>query len=155
VATIPSRHLGIWWLAICTACAGVGPAPRASPANAAQIVDAFYEEALVHKHVRAAFERFVSSAFVEHKPDVPDGTREATILYLEDLVANLPTARWEVLRTVAEGDLVALHARFLPTPDAAAYAIADFFRVRDGSIVEHWDVVAGPPKDAPNPNPRF
>ncbi|MFO1078132.1 MAG: nuclear transport factor 2 family protein [Planctomycetota bacterium] len=148
--------LGPCCLLVSAACAnlGSGSAPN-GPSHAKQVVLAFYEQALVQKQVRAAFEHFASSAFVEHKPDVPGGTREATIRYLEDLVASLPTARWEVLRTVAEGDVVAPHARFLPAPEAAAYAIADFFRVQDGAIVEHWDVVAGPPEDAVNPNPRF
>jgi len=86
---------------------------------------------------------------------VEQGTREAAAAFLEALMTQLPDARWEVVRTVAEGDLVFLHARFLPEPAAPAYAIADLFRVQDGLIVEHWDVVAGPPAKQNNPNSRF
>jgi predicted SnoaL-like aldol condensation-catalyzing enzyme len=38
---------------------------------------------------------------------------------------------------------------------APPYAIADIFRLQDGQIVEHWDVVAGPVVDARNPVSRF
>jgi predicted SnoaL-like aldol condensation-catalyzing enzyme len=119
------------------------------------IVEAFYRRALVEKQPRAAFEEYVAPAFVEHKPDVPNGTREATAAFLDALIKEMPDPKWEVLRTIAEGDFVALHVRFTPAPDAPAYAIADFFRVKDCKIVEHWDAVAGPPKEQANPNPRF
>lgn len=115
---------------------------------------AFYKQALVDKQVRAAFEAHVAAGFVEHKPDVPGGTRAAVIDFLEGLVKELPQARWEILRTVAEKDLVFLHARFVPAAGAPPYVIADLFRVENCVIVEHWDVVA-PPREGPNPNPRF
>lgn len=119
------------------------------------LVLSFYQQALVDKQPRAAFEKHVSSGFVEHKPDVPGGTRDAVVNFLEGLIKELPDARWEVLRTVAEEDLVFLHARFFPAPGAPPYAIADLFRIENCAIVEHWDVV-GPPRDGqPNPNPRF
>jgi len=97
----------------------------------------------------------MAPAFVEHKPDVPKGTREATAAFLNELIKSMPDPKWEVLRIVADGDLVALHARFTPAPQAPAYAIADFFRLKDCKIVEHWDAVAGPPSNPQNPNSRF
>lgn len=120
-----------------------------------RVVLAFYQEALVGLSPRSGFERYVASEFVEHKPDVEGGDREGVIRYLEALIASVPEPRWEVLRTLADGDHVFLHARFTPAPGASAYAVADVFRLRDCRIVEHWDVVAPPPDDAKNPHPRF
>lgn len=143
---------------------GCATAPSTSAAGAGcdrgpeenrRVVLAFYNEGLVERRPRAAFERHMSPAFIEHKPDVAEGTREGAATFLEQLISTLPGARWEVLRTVAEGDLVFLHARFTPAPGAPPYAIADLFRVQDCKIAEHWDVVAPPPKDRRNPNPRF
>jgi predicted SnoaL-like aldol condensation-catalyzing enzyme len=110
---------------------------------------------LVERQPHAAFERYMSADFVEHKPDVPDGTREAVATYLAGLIKSVPEPRWEVLRTVAEGDLVFLHARFTPAKGAPPYAVADLFRLKNCQIVEHWDVVAGPPERQLNPRPRF
>ena len=128
---------------------------REGPGINAHVARTFYQRALVTKDVRGAFEAFVTPAFIEHKPDIAGGTREAAILFLEGLVKQLPAARWELLRTVAEGDMVVIHARFIPAPGAPAYAIADFFRLQNCRIVEHWDVVAAPSAKAVNPNPRF
>lgn len=119
-----------------------------------QIVLAFYRRALVEQHPREAFEQYMTPKFV-HKPDVSNGTRTATITFLEELIAGMPQPRWEILRTIAEHDLVFVHAKFTPAEGAPPYAIADIFRLQDGKIVEHWDVVAGPPSDSRNPNPRF
>jgi predicted SnoaL-like aldol condensation-catalyzing enzyme len=120
-----------------------------------KVVLAFYEEGLVNLRPREAFERYASEDFIEHKPDVAGGTREATIAFLEGLIKEVPQPTWKVVRTVAEGDLVFLHASFTPAPGAPAYAVADVFRLRDGKIVEHWDVVAPPPKQTLNPHSRF
>lgn len=139
-----------------TACAHAGGGQReASQCSSRAIVLSFYNEALIAQHPRAAFARYVSPAFIEHKPDVPGGTREATAAFLEELIAGMPAPRWEIVRTIAEGDMVAVHARFRPAPEAPAYAIADFFRVENCLIAEHWDVVAGPPAQSENPNDRF
>ena len=120
-----------------------------------EAVLAFYRLALIERRPREAFELYAAPAMIEHKPDVPGGTRSDVITYLEELITELPQARWEVLRVAAEGDIVFLHAKFVPLPGAAPYAIVDVFRFEDCRIVEHWDVVAPPPKPQSNPNPRF
>ena len=136
----------------------IGAAVAAQPAQACQpgqLVSDFYRQALVDKQPKAAFERYVAPDFVEHKPDIAPGTREAAAEFLGGIIRDVPSARWEILRVIADRDLVALHARFTPAPGAGEYALADFFRVKDCKIVEHWDVVAGPVKDAVNPNSGF
>ena len=136
----------------------IGAAVAAQPAQACQpgqLVSDFYRQALVDKQPKAAFERYVAPDFVEHKPDIAPGTREAAAEFLGGIIRDVPSARWEILRVIADRDLVALHARFTPAPGAGEYALADFFRVKDCKIVEHWDVVAGPVKDAVNPTSRF
>jgi predicted SnoaL-like aldol condensation-catalyzing enzyme len=139
--------------------AAAGPALAqgcvSSPEANKQLVLDFYRLGLVELQPRTAFESFVSPEFVEHKPDVPGGTREATIAFLEGLIAEVPEPRWEILRSVADDDLVFIHARFSPAPGVGHYALADLFRVENCRIVEHWDVVAPPVTDGVNPNPRF
>lgn len=150
-------------LAILTATGAASAGPFAQGATTLtcepeanrRIVLDFYRMGLVELQPRTAFERYMSADFVEHKPDVPSGTREAVAAYLEALIKSVPDPRWEVLRTVAEGDFVFLHARFTPAKGAPAYAVAELFRLKNCQIVEHWDVVAGPPERQLNPHPRF
>jgi predicted SnoaL-like aldol condensation-catalyzing enzyme len=133
------------------------PPGRCQTSEAAnhRLVLNFYRRALIDKDVRGAFEAFMTPGFIEHKPDVVDGGREGTIRFLQGVVAELPKARWRVIRSMADGDMVVVHASFEPSAGAPAYAIADFFRVASCRIVEHWDVVAPPSKATGNPNSRF
>ena len=119
------------------------------------IVLTFYNEGLVGRQPEQAFLRYMAPDFVEHKPDIPKGTREETSRFLAQIIAEIPEARWEIVRTIAEGDMVFLHARFTPASRGPSYALADIFRVKDCKIVEHWDVVGPPPKEQANPNSRF
>ena len=128
---------------------------REGPGVNEHVVRTFYHRALVTRDVRGAFEAFMTPDFVEHKPDIAGGTREATIAFLEGLVKQVPDAKWEVVRSVADRDMVVLHVRFRPAPGAPEYAIADFFRLENCRIVEHWDVVAGPSDAKGNPHSRF
>ncbi len=123
--------------------------------SARDVVLSFYRLALLEKQPGLAFDRFTSTSFVEHKPDVEFGTRESAASYLAELMASLPAASWEIVRVVSEADFVVVQAKFTPEPGAEPYAIADFFKVERGLIVEHWDVVAGPSSEARNPHPRF
>ena len=127
----------------------------ASPEANRRLVLEFYGLGLVERQPHAAFERYVAPDFVEHKPDIPGGTRDATAEFLAGIIRDVPEARWEVLRSAAQDDLVFVHARMTPAPGAGAYALADIFRVEDCRIVEHWDVVAGPVEDAPNQHSWF
>ena len=141
--------------ALATSPPGAPAKCTASAAENRRIVLDFYTKALIEKKVRTAFETYTDPAFIEHKPDIETGTREATIKFLEGIVTQIPQARWEIVRSVADEGLVAVHVRFRPAPGAPEYAIADFFRVKDCKIVEHWDVVAPPSDKTGNPHPRF
>ena len=140
-------------IAMMTAAAAATCQPSAAMHR--QLVADFYRDALIEKQPKAAFQKYMAADFVEHKPDVPLGTREATAEFLDGLIKSMPDPKWEVLRIVGDGELVALHARFTPAAGAAPYAIADFFRLKGCKIVEHWDVVAGPPEKQVNPRLRF
>lgn len=61
-----------------------------SPASNRRIVLAFYTEGLIGRQPRHAFERYMAPGFVEHKPDVPLGIREAAATFLEELIAEAP-----------------------------------------------------------------
>lgn len=142
-----------------TSCSSSGKEQDLKEDNTAEhnrkIVVEFYNLALVQKETRVAFERYMSEDFVDHKSSMPLGTRDAAIEFLEALISELPNPSWEIIRTISEGDLVFLHARFTPEPNAPAYSIGDIFRLENGKIVEHWDIIGEPVSDQKNPNSRF
>lgn len=131
------------------------PACVPSTDTSRALVRDFYTKALVDKQVRTAFEQYVAADFVEHKPDIPNGNRDAVVDFLEGVVKDVPEAKWDILRVVADHDLVFVHVRFSPAAGAPPYALADLFRVEGCRIVEHWDVVEPPREGRPNPNSQF
>jgi predicted SnoaL-like aldol condensation-catalyzing enzyme len=63
-----------------------------------------------------------------------------------------PEKSIEIVRAVAENDLVALHTHQI-WPDNDEYITMDFFRFDDkGKIIEHWDSIQQIPNEFDNDN---
>ena len=75
-------------------------------------------------------------------------------IFKEDFVKN-PNSSAEIKRVVAEGDTVALHVHSRTNSQDKGVAIVDIFRIKDGKIVEHWDVIQEIPSEAANDNTMF
>jgi predicted SnoaL-like aldol condensation-catalyzing enzyme len=137
--------------------------PLASPASASDmesarskaVVLAFYKLALQDFRPDQAFQRYGSPSFVEHSQDTAGSDSAATVKFLQRLIARSAKPRWQVVRTIAEGDLVFVHVRYTPDPGGPEVAVAEVFRVQDGKIAEHWDVISPPPDEVTNPASRF
>jgi predicted SnoaL-like aldol condensation-catalyzing enzyme len=144
------------WTAIALCLLLVMPAFAAETSQDSKaVVLAFYRLALHDFKPAEAFSRYAASDFVEHSADSTDGTAKSTVAFLEDLTRKFPDPKWEIVRTIAEGDMVFLHVRVTPAPDAPPIAVAEIFRVREGKIVEHWDVIQHAPEHPANPNSMF
>ena len=51
--------------------------------------------------------------------------------------------------------MVVTHSLLKTSPEDRGTAAADFFRLEDGKIVEHWDVLQPVPESAANDRPMF
>lgn len=115
-----------------------------------QFVDLFYRQ----RKVREAFEAHVSAEhYIQHNPGLPDG-REAAIIGLEPKF-QAPGFLANVQRIIVEGDLAMVHLQVKPGPDHRGAAVVDIFRIHDGRIVEHWDVLQPVPERSANAHPMF
>jgi predicted SnoaL-like aldol condensation-catalyzing enzyme len=47
------------------------------------------------------------------------------------------------------------HVHGVRVPGEPGSAVVDIFRLEDGKIVEHWDVMQPVPEDSANPNGMF
>ena len=103
--------------------------------NKAIVLEAF--DTLFNRRDYAAAESFWSPTYVQHSAHIPPG-RDG----LFGLIRSLPaTLRYEHDMIVAEGDLVIVHGRFSGFGAPASWIAADVLVVRDGVLVEHWDVI--------------
>jgi predicted SnoaL-like aldol condensation-catalyzing enzyme len=108
---------------------------QTAASNKALVLEAF--DTLFNKRDYAAAERFWSPLYVQHSAHIAPG-REG----LFDLVKSLPpTLKYEAGTMVAEGDFVIVHGRFSDFGLPVNWIAADILRIKDGILVEHWDVI--------------
>lgn len=69
--------------------------------------------------------------------------------------SEYPQLSVEIKRMIAEGDLVVTHGVIKTSPEDHGTAAADIFRLEDGKIIEHWDVLQPVPEEAANDNTMF
>lgn len=114
---------------------------------------AFYRTAY-EGNPRRAVELYVGKEYIQHNPDVADGT-EGFIRYFERMQSEYPEKSIDFVRCIAEGNLVALHTH-QTWPGNDHYVTMDFFRFdENGKICEHWDAIQQIPKESKNPNTMY
>ncbi|WP_422109817.1 nuclear transport factor 2 family protein [Bradyrhizobium elkanii] len=114
---------------------------------------AFYEKGLSQKDADAAL-AYVGNRYVQHNPGAADGP-EGFRKFIGFLREKFPNSRSEIKRSFVDGDYVILHVHAVREPGTRGNAIIDIFRLEDGKIVEHWDVVQPVPETPANGNTMF
>nr|WP_321222621.1 nuclear transport factor 2 family protein [uncultured Psychroserpens sp.] len=114
---------------------------------------AFYKMAY-EGNPKNAVETYVGNDYIQHNPDVANG-KQGFIDYFERMHQEYPEKAIKFVRSIAEGDLVALHTH-QTWPGNDQYITMDFFRFdSNGKICEHWDSIQQIPKDSANPNTMY
>lgn len=140
-------------LAAVAILAGLATVPTAWAADAEankQLVRSLIEE-VMNKRQPAAVDRFLASDFIEHNPNLPQG-RDGRKQFAAAVQAGFSDYRGEIVEILAEGDKVVVRIQWSGTQDGpflglppsgnkVRFSTADFFRVVDGKLAEHWDVV--------------
>jgi len=82
--------------------------------------------------------------YIQHNPLLADG-KEAVMDFLGKILERDTGGDREVKHVVVDGDIGLVHLHFTG-PDGNPAVIVDMFRLRDGKLVEHWDVlqITGP-----------
>jgi len=161
-------------LAGCVLAAALSPA-RAADVEANKELYRHYIEDLWNKKDPTAVDRYVAHDYVDHNPNPiyrPSGF-EGRKRFVATVLTAFPDYHAEIQEVVAEGDRVVARVEFTgtndgpyegrpPTHNKLRFSTADFFRIADGKIAEHWDVVnvlprmialgeIQPPASAPKP----
>lgn len=139
--------------AIVLGLAFVVPAHADEAANKQLVLD-FMKMLFIDHKVDEAIDKYLDPGYIQHNPAVPTGAAPVRGFF-KGFYERQPAATIEIKRALADGDLVAVHYRAIFTPGERGFAVVDIFRVKDGKIVEHWDVLTPVPEKSANENGMF
>jgi predicted SnoaL-like aldol condensation-catalyzing enzyme len=98
----------------------------------------------------AAVDRFIAPGYIQHNQLVEPGV--ASLKAFLDLIRReTPEAVHDVKRAFVDGDHVTVHYHVRRWPDDKGWAVIDIFRIENGLIAEHWDVMQDVVESGPNP----
>ena len=163
-------------LALAAAALAVAAVPATAQTEGEAAVDPTYTEDRAQLSDREVSERFIEvfynqnrlvdgfrawvhPDYIQHDPNSPTG-RDATIEVLAAHMERNPQMTHDVKRVIYGEDeqgktLVAVHYHFKRAPEDRGSAVVDIYRIEDGYLMEHWDVIQPIPEDALNQNTMF
>jgi predicted SnoaL-like aldol condensation-catalyzing enzyme len=116
-------------------------------------VAAFEDAALNQKDFDAA-SKYLGRRYTQHNPNAADGP-EGLRGYITFLKDKFPNNRSEIKRIFADGDYVIVHDHAVREPGTRGFAIVNIYKLEDGKVVEHWDVIQPIPEKSANNNGMF
>jgi len=158
-SSIERRKPMMRYLPLVVAALTIGLSHSGRAADAAQLeqnkktVAAFYDAALNKKDFAEA-SKYLGSQYRQHNPGAKDGP-EGLKGFVGFLKEKFPNSKSEIKRIFADGDFVVVHVHAVREPGTRGSAIIDIFRLDNGKVVEHWDVVQPIPETAQNDNGMF
>jgi len=119
----------------------------------AQLIRDLFDKVLIPMD-KTLVDDFIAADYLQHSSLAKPG-REALKDWLDFVRTETPQATQTVYRILAEDDHVVSHQHVIRWPGDTGFAVMDIFRIADGKIVEHWDVVQALSADPVNPNSMF
>lgn len=105
-------------------------------------------------HVRQAYDDHVGPTFKHHNPYFPQGAA-ALMGGMEANAKEMPNKVFQVLRAIAEGELVFVHSSLRMKATEPAMAVVHIFRFERGQVLELWDIAQLAPASSPNEDGMF
>lgn len=111
-------------------------------------------ETVINKRQPDAADRFVAERLIEHNQNIAAAGRKK---FLASVLAGFSDYRGEIQEILAEGDRIVVRTLWTGTQDGPflglppsgrklRFTTADFFRIENGKLAEHWDVVDSLPR---------
>ena len=149
---------------------------RAADSDANKVLYRNFMDEVWNRKDLSGIDRYLASDFIEHNKNLPPGIAGRK-QFAAAVQAAFSDYHAEIEEVVAEGDRIVARVQWTGTQDGPfqgrppthrklRFWTADFFRVADGKLAEHWDVVDSlpraialglvpePAQGAPAQNPR-
>ena len=121
-------------------------------ANLKLVLDMFAQ--VLNPMDSGAVDRFIADDYIQHNQSVEPG-KQPLKDFLDMIKGQTPEAVHDVKRAFVDGDHVTVHYHVRRFPGDLGWAVIDIFRVEDGKIVEHFDVIQAVPDTSANGNGMF
>jgi predicted SnoaL-like aldol condensation-catalyzing enzyme len=119
--------------------------------NNKKMVADFYQELFGDKNIDA-IDKYIGDVYIQHNPGVTDG-KEALKNAVKVWFKGAPKEKIDIQHLAADGNFVYIHTKSKRGNEI--YSVIDIFRIENGKIVEHWDVMQEVPKESVNQHPMF
>jgi predicted SnoaL-like aldol condensation-catalyzing enzyme len=116
----------------------------------AKLVMNFYGKVFNQRDFHAG-RLLIADNYRQHDPQAEDGP-EGLRRFLEKMTQENPGFRIEFKRLFVDNDHVVVHCVVVRYPGDQGLAVLDLFRVENGKIAEHWDVIQEIPAVSANSN---
>lgn len=115
-----------------------------------QVIRDYIDNAINKRRPETA-ERYFAADYIEHNPHLPPGI-DGKKQFIAAVLKGFSDYHGEIEDIVAEGDEVVTRTLWTGTQDGpflghpatgkkVQFATSDFYRIENGKVVEHWDVV--------------
>jgi len=122
---------------------------RQAQANEKLVI--YFNDQLFNGDNLSVIGKYVGPSYIQHNPTVPNGPDGLRQLVIK-LHSLFPHSKSTVVRAVAEGDLVFVESHVVSVPGTKGNANFDVYRVENGHLVEHWDVLQTEPSSTVSGN---
>lgn len=102
----------------------------------------------------ARVDDYISPDYVQHS-SLAEPTVQALKDFLDFVRVQSPEGTHNLKRAFVDGDHVIVHHHVIRHAGDPGLAVVDIFRIAEGKIVEHWDVLQDVPEKPLNPLPMF
>jgi predicted SnoaL-like aldol condensation-catalyzing enzyme len=128
------------------------PMARGHETNKKTVLELF--EAGINQKDFAKASQYFGPRHTQHNPNAADGP-EGFHKFVDFLREKFPNSHSKIKQVFTDGDYVILHVHAVREPGTRGNAIVDIFKLENGKVVEHCDVIQPIPKQAANSNRMF
>jgi len=118
-----------------------------------ELVRSMYEKVLFALDADAVDDH-IAQEYIQHSSLAEPGI-DGLKSWLRRSRVDSPEVRQTLHHLFADGDHVFGHTHVVRWPGDRGFAVMDLYRIEDGRIKEHWDVLQEIPEEPVNPTPMF
>ena len=104
-----------------------------------EVIRQFYRD-FFNAHIVESADRYVKEDYIQHNPGVDQGREALKSAFAEKFEAH-PEFRLDIQMLIAENDMVAVYLKNIGADSETKCRVVDIYRLEDGMLAEHWDVL--------------